>query len=434
MVIKTLYHQTDGKVTLNLHHGQAQAWSSKRRFVFVIAGTQGGKTSFGPWWLWRETMLRGPGDYLAVAPSYDLFKLKMLPEMRNVFEHILGVGRYWAGDGVIELCDPVTKEFTAKRADDPMWGRIILRSASAEGGLESATAKAAWLDEVGQDDFSLDAWLAVLRRVSLNLGRVLGTTTPYNLGWLKQVVYDQWSRGSTDYDVIQFSSTMNPTFPPEEVERARATMPDWKFKMFYLGQFERPAGLIYQDFIDKYEDDGGHKCKPFAVPKEWPRLVGVDPGSANLAMVWLAHDTIANVYYLYREEHGERRSTPEHVRHAKSLMSANQERVIAWYVGAKSESQQRADWQAAGARPVREPPTHDVESGIDRVIALIREHRLIVFDTCQGTLDELGSYSRVVDKDGNTSDEIRNKQRYHRLDALRYGVAGASRKQGILFG
>jgi hypothetical protein len=35
-----------GRVRLTLHAGQTRAWDSSRRFVFVIAGTQGGKTSF----------------------------------------------------------------------------------------------------------------------------------------------------------------------------------------------------------------------------------------------------------------------------------------------------------------------------------------------------------------------------------------------------
>lgn len=41
-----LWRIEDGKLKLSLHSGQAKAWKSEKRFVFVIAGTQGGKTSF----------------------------------------------------------------------------------------------------------------------------------------------------------------------------------------------------------------------------------------------------------------------------------------------------------------------------------------------------------------------------------------------------
>ena len=80
-----IYYVDGGKLTLDLHQGQTEAWDSERRFIFVIAGTQGGKTSFGPWWLYREIERCGAGDYLVVTSTYDLFKLKLLPEMQRVF-------------------------------------------------------------------------------------------------------------------------------------------------------------------------------------------------------------------------------------------------------------------------------------------------------------------------------------------------------------
>ena len=44
----------DGGLQLDFHRGQWEAWDAKERFVAVLAGTQGGKTSFGPHWLYRE--------------------------------------------------------------------------------------------------------------------------------------------------------------------------------------------------------------------------------------------------------------------------------------------------------------------------------------------------------------------------------------------
>ena len=205
------------KLRLNLHPGQAKAWDSERRFVFAIAGTQSGKTTFGPWWLYREIKTRGPGDYLAVTATYDLFKLKMLPEMLRVFGGYIPGWQYHKSDKVLYTQDT----------------RIILRAATSEGGLESSTAKAAWLDECGQDGFSLGAWEAVLRRLSLAEGRVLGSTTVYNLGWLYSEVYLRWLESDPDYYVTQFESIMNPAFPKAEFERARRTLQKWKFEMQY---------------------------------------------------------------------------------------------------------------------------------------------------------------------------------------------------------
>jgi len=397
-----------------MHQGQAKAWRSERRFPFVIAGTQGGKTSFGPWWLYREIQRCGEGDYLAVTASYDLFKLKLLPELRVVFENILGIGRWWASDRVIELRDP-ERGFLAKRSDDPMWGRVILRSASAGGGLESATAKAAWLDECGQDDFELDDWDAVQARLSLYEGRCLGTTTPYNLGWLKTEVYDRWNDGDPDFDVINFSSAINPAFPRREYERRKRTMQDWRFVMRYEGQFTRPAGLIYAAF------DPEMIVEPFAIPATWQRIVGVDFGGANTAVVYMAESPDTGEWFVYDEAMTGDKTSAEYAREVLARLPIGA--PFRAYGGSKSEGQQRRDW-ADGGLALGEPVVVDVESGIDKVTELIKSGRFRVFRSVRGLRDEFGTYRRKLDSEGNPTDEIVDKRKFHRLDALRYAVAG----------
>ncbi len=411
-----LWRIEDEQLRLGFHAGQSRAWRSTRRFVFVFAGSQGGKTTFGPWWLWREIQQRGAGDYLSVTASYDLFKLKMLPVMRETFEHVLRVGRYWSGDRILELRDPASGKFLARRVDDPMWGRVILRSAESGGGLESATAQAAWLDECGQDAVTLETWEAVQRRLSLSQGRALGTTTIYNLGWLKTEVYERWLAGDPDYAVVQFKSIVNPSFPRAEFERMKRKMQTARFKMFYEGEFARPPGLIYADF-----DDQTQVVEPFEISPVWPRWVGVDFGAVNTALVWLAEDPDTGRLYLYRESLEGGKTSAEHAHQAKQW--TRQENVVGVYGGAPSEDQPRRDWTAAGLE-VQRPPIGDVEAGIDRVTALFKERRLFIFRSCRGMLDEIGSYKRKTDASGQTMDEIENKRLFHRLDALRYVAIG----------
>lgn len=403
----SLWQADNGQLVITPHPGQAKAWRSEKRFIFVVSGSQGGKTSFLPLWLWREIQRKGPGDYLAVTASFPLLKLKMLPEFLAYFQHTLHLGEWAAADKVFTFHDKKT--------------RVIFGSATNPESLESATAKGAVLDECGQDQFRLEAWEAIQRRLALHQGRVLGATTPYNLGWLKQLVYDKWRAGDPDFEVIQFASTTNPVFPREEFERAQRTLPTWKFNMFYRGQFDRPAGLIYADFIDEYREKGGHKVKPFLIPPKWPRHVGIDFGAVNTALIWLAHDPDANVYYLYRESLEGGKTTKEHVAAAKAAAAGLNMRT--WHGGAKSEVQQRLDWQAEGIY-VQEPPVSDVESGIDKVIELFKTFTLYVFDDCLGTLDELGTYSRETDDMGQPTEKIKDKETFHRLDGLRYVALG----------
>lgn len=448
----------DGTLTLDLHPGQAKAWTSEKRFIFVIAGTQGGKTSFGPWWLWREiqrTARSGEqNDYLAVTSSFDLFSIKMLPTMREVFENILGIGRFWSGSGVIEICDldpdsPTYGQFKANRSSDVMWARIILRSAVSRGGLESATAKSAWLDEAGQDNFTVETWEAVLRRLSLAQGRVLATTTLYNIGWIKTEVFDRFERGDPNFDVIQFASTQNPAFSQAEFERAKGSMQEHRFKMFYMGEFAKPPGMIYSMF-----DDAVHLVTPFLIPREWPRYMGLDFGAVNTAQIWLAHDIegtgpkhTPDSYYIYRESLEGDKTTEEHVtdtlhylRASPGIPSAIQKKAIEQkkptgteylarvWGGAPSESQQRRDWKNEGIQ-VLQPPVVDVESGIDRVAALFKQRRLFVFVTMRGLRDEIGTYRRVLMPDGTPTEWIEQQRVFHRLDALRYvscGIVGSA--------
>lgn len=389
------------KLSLALHAGQTKAHDSKKRFIFIIAGTQSGKTSYEPIWLDREIAEKGQGDYLAVTATYDLLKLKFLPELQSYFCHLFG-WQYSAS------------ERTIWRQDKPrIFTRIIMRSADAEGGLESASAKGALFDECGQDGVKVSAWEALQRRLSLSQGRVLGGTTPYNLGWLKTQVFDLWRGGDPDMQVVQFKSTMNPSFPKQEYERARRTLPTWKFEMFYNGNFSRPAGMIYEDFSEL------HQIPDFDIPLEWSRFLGVDFGAVHTAKIFIAQDPASGLYYLYRESLEGNKTTQQHVDGVKQY---NERNLLTWG-GAKSETQQRMDWGAAGMY-VNEPLISDVEAGINRVIALLKEKRLFVFKSCKGVIDEFGTYARELDANGQPTEKIKNKNDYHHLDALRYAASG----------
>jgi len=215
----------------------------------------------------REIKRRGPGDYIAVTSTYDLYKLKFLPALREVFEQVLGIGRYWSGLRVMEIADPETGRFHATRGDDIMWARVILRSADSKSGLESATAKAAILDEVGQNQFDLPAWRAVQRRLHLHHGRIAMATTLYDVGWVDSEILDRANKGGekqvteirgatlevtdnpdTDILLLQYDSILNPTFPLAEYEAARDSMPDDEFNAFYRGRRVQSRLMIYDCF------------------------------------------------------------------------------------------------------------------------------------------------------------------------------------------
>ena len=402
------YELTPGGVLrYRFHPGQYRAWLAAGRFVVILSGTQGGKTTFGPPWMHREIQQRGPGDYLVVTPTFALLDKKALPEFTKLFADYLGLGRY--------VGNPTRRFEISPLGQQRLWGdsgrayktTIWFGYASDPDSLESSTAKAAWLDEAGQQIFRVESYEAIMRRLAIHEGRMLITTTPYYWGWLKARFWDE--PRAADVDLVHFESIMNPAFPRAEWERARRELPPWRFDMFYRARFTRPAGLIYGAF-----DVERHTCRPFAVPPDWPRYIGLDFGGVNTAAVFLAESPDGRLY-LYREYHAGEETAAGH---AVALLEGEPGEAEA-FGGAPGEQQWRDEFRAAGLH-VRRPVVSDVEVGINRVYSLIAADRLIVFDSCGGVLDELANYSRVTDEAGQPLEAIADKSKYHILDALRY--------------
>lgn len=405
------------RAEVHLHKGQQQAMASTRRIVGVIAGTQSGKTVFGPHWLHREIMLRGPGDYMVVTPTFSLLELKALPEFVTWFQDTLHLGRYKAS--------PIRKlEFT-ESGQKRMFGdsgtkyktKIFFGYAADPESLESATAKAAWLDEAGQKRFKLGSYEAIRRRLSLHRGRILITTTPYNLGWLKQQIYDKWKAGDKNIDVVRFESLANPLFSREEWEDAFETLPKWKFDMFYRAIFTRPAGLIFDNF-----DEKKHTCPRFPIPDSWERFVGLDFGGVNTAATFYARDPKTNLLYLYRVYIAGSRSAAEHVKEilkGEPLKPDGSIRKPLAYGGSRSEVQWRREFRQGGLL-ILLPPISAVEVGIDRVYAAHQKDTIIVFDDLQHYLDEKLTYGRKLNESGEPTEVIEDKSSYHILDSERY--------------
>lgn len=419
MVAELAERTRDGRLRMHFHPGQLRAWDSRRRFVVVLAGTQGGKTSFGPYWLYREIQRCGPGDYIVVTPTFPLLEVKALPEFRRLFEEALALGYY--------VASPVRKFTFSEGGEVRTFGapqrtatHVYFGYAADPEALESMTAKAAWLDEAGQKRFKLGSYEAILRRLSLAEGRLLLTTTPYDLGWVKQKLWDRYQAGAPDIDVVRFDSTENPAFPRAEFERARRDLPAWKFDLFYRAIFTRPAGLIYDSF-----DPERHVIPRFAIPVHWPRFLGLDFGGVNTAGMFYAREPGTERLYAYREYTAGGRTAAQHA----AALRANEPGLPLCVGGSASEGQWRQEFQAGGL-PVREPLIRDVEVGIDRVYGVHARDELLVFSDLAGYLEQKQTYSRELDANDEPTEKIADKETFHLLDAERY-IIGYLRHTGV---
>jgi hypothetical protein len=134
----------------------------------------------------------------------------------------------------------------------------LLRPRPEPDSLEVATYKAAWLDECGQDDFKQDSWHAI-RAPSLasRQGRVLLTTTVYNLGWIKKVLYDKWRRGDPEIKVVHFDSDREPAVPARRVGARQGVAPRLEVPDVLSGPLHQACWAIYDCY-----DEERHEIEP----------------------------------------------------------------------------------------------------------------------------------------------------------------------------
>jgi hypothetical protein len=433
----------DGTVVVHCHDGQWEAWNAPERFLLILAGTRGGKSSLVPWLLLREMQIKGPGEYLACAPTFKILKRGIYRWIRRAFVTQLGLGKI-VGDaaGEFHFSEAGFRRVWPKEPYDGGESKIVFGHAANPDSLEAAEYKGAVCDEAGQKGFKPESWEAINRRVSIDQGRIILPTTPYAVAhWIKEQLYDAWERrgtpeaieGDDECRVVNFESRMNPLFPEKEWDRAKAILPGWRFDLFYRGILTRPPGLIY----DAYE--GKKMTRPSWVPPAWARVfVGIDFGAPNFAATFFAEQegpTVGGVsgpiyvaFAEYRPQ--ENRTAKEHVEAMKGILGGR--RVVRSVAGSYSEEQERMELQAAGWSCQR-PDQPEVQAGIDRVYAVMREKRFFVTADCPMLLRELTKYSHPTDEAGNVMEGIEDKDEFHGLDSVRYIIGTNEAKHTGLF-
>jgi len=394
-----------GALNINPNLPQSQVLLSDALITVMQAGAQSGKTSVGALWLKLRVDELGPGDYMMVCPTFPLMEARVIPELKSWFGEESGWGVYRVGFHRFE---------SNQKIDGNPAVRIFLGSALNPDSLESATIKACWIDEIAQSQFPRSSWEAIQRRVSLANGRILGTTTLYDVsGWYRAEIYERWKQGDPRINIIQADSIANPNFSREAYETARLTMPYWKFNMAYRGIYEKPTGIIYDGFREEDQI-----IPRFKIPWDqgWIGYVGHDFGPNNTAAVWLAQDPDTGYFYVYRTYWDGGRTVGQHAAEFKRLSDG--ETIRTRTGGSHQEEEIRYAYSAAGW-PIREPGIRSVEAGIDRAYSFVANN-LFVFSDCHDFLNEIMTYSRELDDDYEATEKIARKSTFHLMDCMRY--------------
>ncbi len=381
------------------------------RILAACAGTGGGKTVLGYWWL-HSRMETYPGFTWGMAePTWPMLDKIILnssdPDRPTLEQYLRSVGHH-----------PILSK--VERIIRTDFGQIYLYTAENPYTMQGAAVKGFWLDEAGQ--MSLLAHETALQRCSMMEGQELITTTPYNLGWLLTEVVNKKGPGIA---VEQWRSIDRPGFPRDSYEYMRERLPAWRFAMLYDAQFEKPAGLIYLAFDEKV-------CviDRFPISANWLVYVGHDFGADNPCALFYAQDPGTGNFFLFDEYlPGQGLSANEHIINFKKIIRLPGEEgkenpktynVIKRVGGSKAGEDDSRSLYTAHGWVINEPKIGKVAPRIDKVIGLHQLNKVFCFRDMSHYLDEKRTFSYKLNQSGEIVGEIDNESRFHVMSAEQY--------------
>lgn len=388
---------------INLLPGQANLLTDfDSPILAAIAGTGGGKTMTGYWWL-HSRMETYPGNTWGMAePTYNMLSKVILessdpnrPSLEQYFKLVGHHPDYHSVDKIL---------YTD-------YGKVYLGSADRPDSMQGAALKGYWLDEAGQ--MNLLAHETAHQRCSMMSGQELLTTTPYNLGWLLTNIKNRTIKDGIHVET--WRSIDRPGFPRESYEQARRILPSWRFRMLYDAEFERPAGVIYSMFDEACVIDR------FPIPDNWLINVGHDFGPDNPAALFYAQDPATGQFYLFEEYlPGSGVAVNERVEAFKKITDGYN--VVKRVGGAPQEEENRQAYNAHGW-VITKPKIGHVEPQIDKVIGMHQLNKIMVFRDMEHYLDEKRTFCRELDDENRPTAKIKDESKFHLMACERYLIS-----------
>jgi len=379
---------------VELHPKQFEVFNFSTQYAAAISGVQGGKTFVGSYWA-GDQIAKMPknGEGMIIAPTVKILQQSTLPKFFS--------------------CFPEYQKYYKEQKGQVMFpdGRMVwVRSADMPNYLEGMTLDWVWGDEAGQ--FDLLVWTILRSRTAVKKGKVLFTTTPYNMGWLYQDFYQPWRQGTDpDLTVVTWRSIDNPYFPKDFFEKEKARLRPEEFRRRYMGEFTKMTGLVYQ----LHES---HVIPPKEVKAEIT-LGGIDWGYTNPAALVVIKYT-GDAWYIVAEWYEIGKTTREII---EAAMKLQEKWGVNRWIADSANPEKIAETKGSGLYVLPYEKKKDaITAGISLIQQEINENRFFVFNTCKNALMEFESYSYPEGTENKPVKDLPEPYNNHILDGMRYTI------------
>lgn len=394
---RVLWDDVGGERHIYPHIFQLEAIKDKlSRYIFMIAGSGGGKSSFAPIWIYERMATRANSLVMFVEPTFKMLNNIAIPKVIEFFKGTPAEGEFIAK----------TMTYHSKMGD------ILFISADKPDLMEGLHVDFIVADEIGQ--YKRRAWVVLSNRITMKDGQLLGITTPYNLGWLYREPYQEWKKNRTPhhggYHFIQFASTANPAISKEDIEQKRAEMSASEFAMRYEGEFSQARGLVYS-----LPDGAVTGVEP---PENEEVYVSVDFGFGD-PTIFLYYYIKDNTFFFFKEYSATSTLYEEHVSaNIPLFLKYNIRNVFYDPSNPQGALEMRKAFEDEGLITKWHPARNDILDGVRKVKKIMLTGHMFFDEHMSQTLDEFENY--VFDeKDGEPKDENN-----HCMDCVRYAVQG----------
>ncbi len=399
------------------------------KFIAYVGGVGSGKTLIG-----CIAMI-----YLAIAyPGDYLIARQFMPELSittyKTFKELC------PKEVIVE--DRIADRIIRIRGAGGKISNVIFRQLDEVDKLRSLNLCAVYIDEASQ--VSEAAFLLLQGRLrGPHIRKLILTSNPAGHDW----IYRWWVKqdgfkteeAKARFSLIKAPSTENVHLPDGYVQSMLETYSPERIQREIMGSFDAFEGQVYHEFRRDV-----HVIKPFVIPKEWSRVVGMDHGYRNPACaLWGAIDYDDNIY-IYREFYEREWLIKEICKgHDKTkapgiVAMSGTDKIDQARIDPSTRNRDGKDGQSDWDEYLKHlpaswpllPANNDKELGIDRVKSYLKvsektgKPRLYVFDTCVNVIEEMAKY-KYKELTHTQQGKMNEKEEPvkvddHAMDALRY--------------